>query len=95
MTGSTVYRIELDSVRRQRSTREHRYVPRARCNGHEVVGDGFIVRDLCRILAGQNSQIDAVVEVFRGDTPAFKPMPIKTWLKDNPFAGEQPEHFRK
>lgn len=89
--------IQLDSVKtyRPRSTKEYRYIPRARWENLEVVGDGWIVRDLCRLIAEKNPGITGLVMVFRGDTPCFTPMPLNSWVKDNPFAEEVPEQLRK
>jgi len=90
-------RIELDSVKtyRPKSTQEYRYIPRARWNDLEVVGDDWIVRDLCRLILQDNPEITGLVHVFRGDTLCFTPMPLNLWVKKNPFAGETPEQFRK
>jgi len=89
--------IELDSVKKYRkgSTTEYRHIPRARWNDLEVVGDGWVVRDLCRLIARNNPGISGLVYVFRGDTLCFTPMPLNLWVKQNPFAGDTPEQFRK
>lgn len=88
--------IQLDSVKRcRRSPQEYRYVPRARWKNLEVVGDDWIIRDLCRLIAEQNPDISGLVRVFRGDTPCFNPMPLNVWVKYNPFASETPEQLRK
>lgn len=90
-------RIELDSVKRYRNSAEteYRYVPRARWENLEVVGDGWIVRDLCRLIVGENRSVSGLVHVFRGDTLCFTPMPLNAWVKHNPFGGEVPKQFRK
>ena len=85
-------RIDLDTVRVYRNSKEHRPMNRARSSlGHEIKGDGFIVSKLASILRAENPQFDGLLEVYRGDTPCFTPMPLKTaFLK-----GPQPEHLRR
>lgn len=60
-----------------------------------VVGEDWIVRDLCRLIAADNPDFTGLVHVFRGDTLCFTPMPLKSWVKHNPFAGDTPEQLRK
>ncbi len=82
-----VIEIQLDSVRKSRkSPQEYRYIPRARWKHLEVVGEDWIVRDLCRLIAADNPDFTGLVHVFRGDTLCFTPMSLKTWVKHNPFA---------
>jgi hypothetical protein len=95
MAGSLNYKIQLDSVRRDRNKNEYRMVPRATWQDMEEVGDQKIVAALCRKISMRFSCDLGTVEVFREGTPVFNTMPLKTWLKSNPFAGEQPEHLRK
>ena len=91
-----VIEIQLDSVKRcRRSPQEYRYIPRARWKHLEVVGEDWIVRDLCRLIAADNPDFTGLVHVFRGDTLCFTPMPLKSWVKHNPFAGDTPEQLKK
>lgn len=85
-------RINLDAVRVYRNKNEYRPIQRARSSlGHEIKGDGPIVSKLASILRAENPQFDGLLEVYRGDTPCFIPMPLKTaFLK-----GPQPEHLQK
>lgn len=95
MTGSMNYRIELGSVRKDRNNSEYRMVPCATWQDMKEIGDHNIVASLCRKISLRFSCDLGTVEVFRGDTPVFNKIPLQTWLKSNPFAGEQPEHLRK
>lgn len=95
MGGSMNYKIQLDSVKKHRNKQEYRYVPRATWQDMEVVGDNNIISRLCHQISLRFSCDSGTVEVFREGTPVFNPMPLKTWLKSDPFAGEQPEHLRK
>jgi len=85
-------RIDLDEVRVYRSKNEYRPVGRARTSlGHEITGDGPKLAKLASILREENPQFDGLLEVYRGDTLCFIPMPLKTaFLK-----GPQPEHLRR
>jgi len=75
-----MHRIELDSVRKYRNAREWHEVPRARCNGLEIVGYGKIIRQLCASLAEQGADLEGLVEVYRGDTLCFAKVPLKRWF---------------
>mgnify|MGYP003633161324 CR=1 FL=1 len=85
-------RIDLDTVRVYRNKSEYRTTQRARSSlGHEVIGDGPIISELASILRAENPQFDGPLEVYRGDTRCFGPMPLKTaFLK-----GSQPKQFRR
>ena len=72
-------RIDLDAVRVYRSKNEYRTTQRARSSlGHEIKGDGPIVTKLASILRAENPRFNGLLEVFRGGTPCFIPMPLKT-----------------
>ncbi len=75
------YRIELDTVRRYRSKNEYHNMQRATCGEHVVTGYGFVVRMLCKRIAENNGDLEGIVEVYRGDTPCFKAMPLKQWVR--------------
>ena len=85
-------RIDLDAVRVYRNKSEHRTTQRARSSlGHEIIGDGFIVAQLAETLRSENPLLEGLLEVFRGDTPCFTPMPLRTaFLK-----GPQPEQLQR
>ena len=74
-------RIELDTVRRYRGKREYNIMQRARCEGLEVVGNGFIVRELCKLLRDAGKPLEEPIEVHRGVTSCFVVMPLQRWLK--------------
>ena len=74
-------RIELDTVRRYRGKREYNTLQRARCEGLEVVGNGFIVRELCKLLRDAGKPLEEPIEVYRGVTSCFVVMPLQRWLK--------------
>ena len=74
-------RIELDTVRRYRGKREYNMMQRARCEGLEVVGNGFIVRELCKLLRDAGKPLEEPIEVYRGVTSCFVVMPLQRWLK--------------
>jgi hypothetical protein len=74
-------RIELDTVRRYRGKREYNMMQRARCEGLEVVGNGFIVREMCKLLRGAGKPLEEPIEVYRGVTSCFVVMPLQRWLK--------------
>ena len=74
-------RIELDTVRRYRGKREYNMMQRARCEGLEVVGNGFIVREMCKLLRGAGKPLEEPIEVYRGVTSCFAVMPLQRWLK--------------
>ena len=74
-------RIELDTVRSYRGKREYNMMQRARCEGLEVVGNGFIVRELCKLLRDAGKPLEEPIEVYRGVTSCFVVMPLQRWLK--------------
>ena len=74
-------RIELDTVRRYRGKREYNMMQRARCEGLDVVGNGFIVREMCKLLRGAGKPLEEPIEVYRGVTSCFVVMPLQRWLK--------------
>jgi len=74
-------RIELDTVRRYRGKREYNMMQRARCEGLEVVSNGFIVREMCKLLRGAGKPLEEPIEVYRGVTSCFVVMPLQRWLK--------------
>ena len=74
-------RIELDTVRGYRGKREYNMMQRARCEGLEVVGNGFIVREMCKLLRGAGKPLEEPIEVYRGVTSCFVVMPLQRWLK--------------
>ena len=74
-------RIDLDTVRRYRGKREYNMMQRARCEGLEVVGNGFIVRELCKLLRDAGKPLEEPIEVYRGVTSCFIVMPLQRWLK--------------
>ena len=85
-------RIDLDAVRVYRNRSEYRTTQRARSSlGHEIIGDGFIVAQMADTLRSETPRFEGLLEVFRGDTPCFTPMPLKTaFLK-----GPQPKQLRR
>lgn len=85
-------RIYLDTVRVYRNKSEYRPMNRARSSlGHEIKGDGFIVSKMASILRAENPHFDGLLEVYRGETLCFVPVPLKTaFLK-----GPQPKNLRK
>lgn len=86
------FRIDLDAVRVYRNKNEYRTTQRARSSlGHEIIGDGFIVTQMAGMLRSENPLFEGLLEVFRGDTPCFAPIPLKTaFLK-----GPQPKQLRR
>ena len=90
----TNIRITLDTVRRYRSKSEYRPVARARSGQFEAIGDGMVIRDLCRVLSTNNYPIDALVEVWRGEVLCFRLMPLKQWCRTQPFGGDVPQSLR-
>jgi hypothetical protein len=85
-------RIDLDTVRVYRNKSEYRPMNRATSSlGHVIKGDGPIISKLASILRAENPQFEGLLEVYRGDTPCFIPMPLKTaFLK-----GPQPEQLKR
>ena len=74
-------RIELDTVRSYRGKQEYNTMQRARCEGLEVAGNGFIVRELCKLLRDAGKPLEEPIEVYRGVTSCFVVMPLQRWLK--------------
>ena len=75
-------RIELDEVKKIRNKHEYRMVGRASFDGHEVVGDGFIIKNLCAKLLDNRYDPQSIVEVFRGKTLCFHPKTLHEWGED-------------
>lgn len=85
-------RIDLDTVRVYRNKSEYRTKNRARSSfGHEIIGDGPILSTLAAILREENPEIHGQVEVYRGDTLCFIPMPLKTAFRKGP----QPKQLQR
>ncbi|WP_342070564.1 hypothetical protein [Yoonia algicola] len=85
-------RINLDAVRVYRNKGEYREVGRARTSlGHEITGDGAKLAKLASILREENPDFNGLLEVYRGDTLCFIPMPLKSAF----LRGSQPEHLGK
>lgn len=85
-------RIDLEEIRVYRNKNEYRPVGRARTSlGHEITGDGSKLAKLASILREENPDFNGLLEVYRGATLCFIPMPLKSaFLK-----GPQPEHLRR
>lgn len=79
--------VHLDVVRKYRNRHEFRDIGRARSGRYEVVGEGAITRPLLKKMYADGAPIEAIVEVFRGDTLCFRPAPLKSWviLGENPI----------
>jgi len=90
-------RVDLDTVKKYRNKQEWRPVQRARILSHdlEVVGDGPIIKHVCKLFTEKYPQIDAYVEVFRGDTCCFEKTPISAFMRSTVGAGKQPEWLRR
>ena len=71
--------VRLDAVRKYRNKSEYRTVQRARCNDIEVIGDGPVIRRVLHQVHEAGVPIDAVVEVYRGETLCFRRMTLETW----------------
>ncbi len=85
-------RITLDAVRVNRNKSEYRNIPRARSSqGHELVGDGPLVARMAAILRDENPGFEGLLEVYRGDTLCFIPVPLKRAFRKGP----QPKHLRR
>jgi len=89
----TERRIELDTVRKNRSAQEYRMVNRARCGDVEETGDHNVIVILCRKMADLG--MEGEVSVWRGPTPVFPAKTIAEWATGNSLRGEQPEHLRR
>ena len=60
-------------MRKYRNASEWHEIPRARCNGLEIVGYGAIIKQICKALAQQGADLEGLVEVYRGwDTVFYK-----------------------
>lgn len=91
-SSANAIRITLDAVRVNHNKSEYRNIPRARSSqGHELVGDGPLVARMAAILRDENPGFEGLLEVYRGDTLCFIPVPLKTAF----LAGPQPQHLRK
>ena len=85
-------RIDLDEVKVHRNAGEYHFKGRARSSlGHEVVGHGPNLTNLVAILREENPHFEGLLEVYRGDTLCFNPMPLKTAFCKGPM----PKQFRK
>lgn len=73
----TVY---LDTIPKIRNSSEYRMINRARSGDLELIGGGPIVQKLLRKLYQQGAPKEAIVEVYRGDTLCFVPIPLKSWV---------------
>ena len=87
------YRMELDSVRKNRNAHAWRNINRARCGEFESVGDGDNIKAVCRMMleAGHTG----VIDIYRNGTPVFLGVTIERWASGKALRGEQPEHLRK
>jgi hypothetical protein len=87
------YRMELDSVRKNRNPHAWRNINRARCGEFESVGDGDNIKAVCRMMleAGHTG----VIDIYRNGTPVFLGVTIERWASGKALRGEQPEHLRK
>jgi hypothetical protein len=72
--------VQLDAVRKYRNKSEYRTIPRVRCNDLEVIGDGKIIRRILRQAHDEGASLDALVEVYRGETLCFRLAPLKAWI---------------
>lgn len=93
--SSGALHIYLDAVRvYRRSGKEYHTQPRARsCQGHEIVGLGPVVAQMAARLRADNPAFNGLLKVYRGDTLAFIPMPLKTAFLADPK--KQPKHLRR
>ena len=78
----TVYRIELDEVKKHRNRSEWRTVPRARCAalGIEIIADGNGIGKVCDMIA-EVAESDSSVTVWRGDMLVFHEARLEHWLQ--------------
>ena len=85
--------VQLDTVRKYRNSIEYRPIGRARSDGYEVVGEGAFIRSMLKNMYADGAPIEATVQVFRGDTLCFRPMPLKSWVipGKNPIKKRQNE----
>lgn len=74
------YRIELDTVKRWTGPETYTTMQRATCGNEQIEGNGFIVREMCKILASNSRPLEGLVEVYRGDVPCFTVVTLKQWL---------------
>ena len=86
-----MFRVELDNVRKYRNASEWHEIPRARCNGLEIVGYGAIIKQICAALAQQGGDLEGLVEVYRGGTLCFTKVPLKAWFCARPKKGKPHE----
>lgn len=87
-------RIELDSVKKHRNASEWRMIGRASAMGHESVGDGNNIVNLCRKLLDAGFQ--GYCEVYRNGRLVFGEIPIAVWAAGKALkTQDQPEHLRK
>ena len=86
-----MFRVELDNVRKYRNASEWHEIPRARCNGLEIVGYGAIIKQICKALAQQGADLEGLIEVYRGGTLCFTKAPLKSWFLKAPKEGKPHE----
>ncbi|SEM33697.1 hypothetical protein SAMN05443999_1219 [Roseovarius azorensis] len=79
-------RFDLDLVRvYRRNGPEYHTKPRARSSqGHEIVGWEAIVSQMAARMRADNPAFNGLLEVYRGDTLAFIPRPLKAAFLPDP-----------
>ena len=99
--------IHLDSVKKWRNKNEWRPVNRAiltwtdpsgNTTTMEKIGDGSLINLLLRDFHEDFPQINAQVEVYRGDTLCFVTCPLFQWLgldEDGNKVDKRPEHLKR
>ena len=99
--------IHMDSVKKYRNKSEWRPVNRAiltwtdpsgNTTTMEKIGDGFLIRLLLRDFHEDFPQINAQVEVWRGDTLCFVRCPLFQWLRvdeDGNKIDNRPKHLKR
>ena len=86
--------IKLDSVKTYRNKHEWRNIPRARCGDFERIGDGWIIKLLCKDMMDAGIPGDEMVHVFRGEKPCIMPRSLNSWVNP-PKKKPQPEWLKK
>ena len=99
--------IHLDSVKKHRNKSEWRTVNRAiltwtdpsgNATTMEKIGDGSLINLLLRGFHGNFPQVNAQVEVYRGDTLCFVTCPLFHWLgldEDGNKIDNRPEQLKR
>lgn len=91
---SGLHRVNLDSVRKGAGGSAWRNVNRASCGDIEVVGDGYIIVAIAKMMIEAGMTGD--MEVYRGEMPVFARAPISAWAQNKALrGGDQPEHLRR